>query len=191
MPISFGVYQVRIAEALTVLPFLSRAAIPGLYIGCLLANIFGGMGWLDIVFGPLITLAAAVLTHLTGRMSRNVAAILLACFPLVLIWIGAVYFLVTASETYFLVVGAALLLAALLLTRLLAHQWSRGGDFGIFIAPLPPVVLNALGVSLYLAPLLGFDYWFSVQMVGVGQLIACYLLGLPLLLALRKRPILP
>lgn len=189
LPISFGVYQVRIAEALTVLPFLTRAAIPGLYIGCLLANIFGGMGWLDIVFGPLITLVAAVLTRLASRMSRNVATILLAGLPVALVWISAVYFLISAAETWFLIVGSILLIAALVLTLLFYRLWSQGSNLNIFIAPLPPVVLNAFGVSLYLAPLLGFNYWFSVQMIGVGQLIACYVIGLPVLMALRRRSI--
>lgn len=189
LPISFGVYQVRIAEALTVLPFLTRAAIPGLYIGCLLANIFGGMGWLDIVFGPIITLAAAMLTRLAAHMSRNVATILLAGLPVVLVWVSAVYFLISAAETWFLIVGSILLIAALVLTLLFYRLWSQGSNLNIFIAPLPPVVLNAFGVSLYLAPLLGFNYWFSVQMIGVGELIACYLIGLPVLMALRKRKI--
>jgi uncharacterized membrane protein len=189
LPISFGVYQVRIAEALTVLPFLTRAAIPGLYIGCLLANIFGGMGWLDIVFGPLITLVAALLTRLAARMSRNVATILLAGLPVVLVWVSAVYFLISAAETWFLIVGFILLIAALVLTLLFYRLWSQGSNLNIFIAPLPPVLLNAFGVSLYLAPLLGFNYWFSVQMIGVGELIACYVIGLPLLMALRKRKV--
>ena len=189
LPISFGVYQIRIAEALTVLPFLTRAAIPGIYIGCLLANIFGGMGWLDIVFGPLITLAAAVLTRLAARMSRNVATILLAGLPVVLVWISAVYFLISAAETWFLIVGSILLIAALVLSLLFYRLWSQGSNLNIFIAPLPPVVLNAFGVSLYLAPLLGFNYWFSVQMIGVGELIVCYLIGLPVLMALRKRKV--
>ena len=39
-PISFGAVQVRIAEALTILPLFTPAAVPGLFIGCLLANIF-------------------------------------------------------------------------------------------------------------------------------------------------------
>ncbi len=189
LPISFGVYQVRVAEALTVLPFLTRAAIPGLYVGCLLANIFGGMGWLDIIFGPLITLVAAVLTRLVGRLSRSAVSALLAGMPVVFIWVGAIYFLMNATETYFLVVGVVLLTAALVITLLLTRLWSQGGNPNILIAPLPPVILNALGVSLYLAPLLGFNYWFSVQMIGVGELIACYLLGLPVLMALRKRRI--
>jgi uncharacterized membrane protein len=189
LPISFGVYQVRIAEALTVLPFLTRAAIPGLYIGCLLANIFGGMGWLDIVFGPLITLAAALLTHSAARQPRDITTILLAGLPVVLVWFSAIHFLTSATETWFLIVGSILLIAALVLTLLFSRLLSQRSNLNIFIAPLPPVVLNALGVSLYLAPLLGFNYWFSVQMIGVGELIACYLIGLPLLLALRKRSI--
>ena len=40
-PISFGAVQVRIAEALTILPMFTSAAVPGLFVGCLLANIFG------------------------------------------------------------------------------------------------------------------------------------------------------
>ena len=41
-PISYGPVQVRIAEALTILPLFTPAAIPGLFIGCVLANILGG-----------------------------------------------------------------------------------------------------------------------------------------------------
>ncbi len=45
-PISFGPIQVRIAEALTVLPMFTSAAIPGLFIGCIIANLFGGANYL-------------------------------------------------------------------------------------------------------------------------------------------------
>ena len=58
-PISYQAVQCRIAEALTVLPFFTPAAIPGLTIGCLIANIMGGT-LLDIVFGTLATLAGAI-----------------------------------------------------------------------------------------------------------------------------------
>jgi len=44
MPISYGVMQIRVAEALTILPALTPAAIPGLFAGCLLANPWGPMG---------------------------------------------------------------------------------------------------------------------------------------------------
>lgn len=62
-PISFGQLQFRVAEALTVLPILYPEAVPALFIGCLLANIIGPYGILDIVFGSLTTLLAAVLTR--------------------------------------------------------------------------------------------------------------------------------
>ncbi|WP_258360568.1 QueT transporter family protein [Moorella sulfitireducens (nom. illeg.)] len=68
-PISFGYLQVRIAEALTLLPVLFPEAIPGLFIGCLISNIYGGLGPIDIFLGSLTTLAAAWLTY-TWRQSR-------------------------------------------------------------------------------------------------------------------------
>ena len=48
-PISFGALQVRIAEMLSVLPFFTPAAVPGLFIGCLIGNILGGADILDII----------------------------------------------------------------------------------------------------------------------------------------------
>ena len=66
-PISFGAVQVRIAEALTILPLFTPAAVPGLFIGCLLANIFGGGIIWDVIFGSIATLIGAVL----GRMLRS------------------------------------------------------------------------------------------------------------------------
>lgn len=58
-PISFGAIQVRVAEALTILPFFTPAAIPGLGVGCLLSNILCGADILDIVFGTLATVIGA------------------------------------------------------------------------------------------------------------------------------------
>ena len=59
-PISFGPVQVRIAEALTILPMFTSAAIPGLFIGCIIANLFGGAIIWDVIFGSLATLIGAV-----------------------------------------------------------------------------------------------------------------------------------
>ena len=61
-PISFSEVQVRIAEALTILPVFTPAAIPGLFIGCLLGNIMGGALVPDILLGSLATLIGAFFT---------------------------------------------------------------------------------------------------------------------------------
>lgn len=63
-PFSFGPWQFRASEALTVLPILWPEAVPGLYIGCLLANILGGLGPWDIFGGSAVTLLAAYITYL-------------------------------------------------------------------------------------------------------------------------------
>ena len=59
---SFGQVQVRIAEALTILPVFTPAAIPGLFVGCIIGNILGGGVVLDVVFGSLATLIGAFFT---------------------------------------------------------------------------------------------------------------------------------
>ena len=65
--IASGVIQLRLSEALTILPYFTPAAIPGLFVGCLLANwLTGSMLW-DIVFGSLATLLGAVVTYLLRR----------------------------------------------------------------------------------------------------------------------------
>ena len=62
-PISYGQLQVRLSEALTLLPILLPEAVPALAIGCLLSNILGGCTIFDIVFGTLATLLAALCTR--------------------------------------------------------------------------------------------------------------------------------
>lgn len=125
-PISYGPIQVRVAEALTVLPFIDPAAILGLFLGCILSNILGGIGLVDILGGSFCTLVAAVLTY---RMRKP------------------------------------------------------------YFAPLPPVLINAAGVSMYLHILFELPYWLTVIYIGFGELIACYVIGYPLLLVLMKRNI--
>lgn len=58
-----GNIQVRISEALTILPYFTPAAIPGLAIGCLLSNYLTGCHLLDIIFGSVATLIGAVFTY--------------------------------------------------------------------------------------------------------------------------------
>ena len=64
-PISYGNLQCRVSEALTILPVLFPEAIPGLTVGCLLANLLGSATPWDVIFGTLATLIAAVLTYAT------------------------------------------------------------------------------------------------------------------------------
>ena len=66
-PISFGQVQVRISEILTILPFFTPAAIPGLFIGCMIANVFGGAIVVDIIFGSIATLLGAVGSYLLRK----------------------------------------------------------------------------------------------------------------------------
>lgn len=135
VPISFYAFQVRIAEALTVLPFLFPEAIWGLFIGCFIANFFGGLGLVDVIVGSLLTLFAAFLTHLSARTGKP------------------------------------------------------------YLAPLPPLVINAFGVSAYLVlllepPSLPFDlppYLLFVISIFIGEAIATYGLGLPLLYFLKRK----
>ena len=72
-PISFGDMQVRIAEALTVLPAFTPAAVPGLFIGCLIGNLLGGAILPDIIFGSLATLLGALFTYLLRKQSKFLA----------------------------------------------------------------------------------------------------------------------
>lgn len=62
-----GVIQVRFSEALTILPYFTPAAIPGLSIGCLLSNILTGCSIFDIIFGTLATLIGAIFTYLLRK----------------------------------------------------------------------------------------------------------------------------
>jgi uncharacterized membrane protein len=124
IPGGSGQIQVRVAEALTVLPFFTPAAIPGLFIGCVIANLFVGAGPYDIIFGSLATLVAAVLTY---KMPK---------------------------------------------------KW---------LAPLPPIIINAVVVAFVLNYVVGAPLLITMGFVALGEIIACYVLGYPLLLMLDKQ----
>jgi len=62
-PLSFGLVQFRVSEILTVLPYFTPAAIPGLFIGCLISNIFSPNGFWDIIIGSFASLIAAYLSR--------------------------------------------------------------------------------------------------------------------------------
>lgn len=101
--LAFGTlgFQIRPAEALTMLPFFYAESVPALYVGCLLANLITGNAW-DIGLGSLCSLAAAALTFLAGKFIKNTPAKLIVggvfpvlvnafAIPLVLILGGSAY----------------------------------------------------------------------------------------------------
>ena len=72
-PFSYGEVQVRLSEALTILPAFTPAAIPGLFIGCLISNILGGCILPDIIFGSIATLIGAYFTYLLRNQNKFLA----------------------------------------------------------------------------------------------------------------------
>lgn len=119
-----GAIQVRFSEALTVLPFFTPAAVPGLAVGCLLSNILTGCALPDIIFGSLATLLGALGT----RMLKG-------------------------------------------------HR---------FLCTLPPVIANTLIVPFVLtyAYQIPGGIPYLMLTVGIGEVIACMILGQILLTAL-------
>lgn len=71
-----GAIQFRLSEALTVLPMFTHAAVPGLAVGCLMANIVTGCAFWDIIFGTLATLVGAVGTYIIGKSGRVIFGVL-------------------------------------------------------------------------------------------------------------------
>ena len=128
-PISFGAMQVRVAEVMTIFPLFTSAAIPGLFLGCLLANLLGGAIVWDVLFGSLATLIGAAIGYALrrNRWLVPIPAILsnTVIVPLILrygygivelpLWLSALYIL--AGE----IVGCYLL-GELLASVLLKHK---------------------------------------------------------------------
>lgn len=136
-PFSFGQIQIRISEALTILPFYMPEAVLGLFIGCIISNFFSpNIIILDVIFGSLATLLAALLTYLCGKMGKK----------------------------------------------------------GRWLAPAFPVIVNAVVIGLVLALTTtksGEGSFYTIFLinactVGLGQLVACYGLGIPLSYILDK-----
>ena len=134
--LAYGEVQFRFSEALTILPLFTPAAIPGLTLGCFIANIGSPFGVIDMILGTVATLLAAILVYLV----RNV----------------------------------------------------RFKNIN-FLAPLFPVLSNAVIIGLEIAyfmpeglTLAGF--LGAAASVGLGELVVCYGLGLPLSIVLDKLP---
>ena len=121
-----GVIQFRLSEILTVLPFFTSAAIPGLTVGCLLANILTACALPDVVFGSIATLLGAIFTFLLRK-----------------------------------------------------YKW---------LAPLPPILSNAIIIPLVLRYIYEFQgtLLFFVFTVAFGEVVCCGIGGMLLLISLEK-----
>ena len=125
-PISFGALQVRVAEALTLMPALMPGAIPGLTIGCFLTALLpGSFGAPDMIFGTLASLLAATSTYFMRKLP----------------------------------------------------PW---------LLPLPSILFNAIIVGAMISKLAELPLALTMLEVGAGQMIATYVLGLPLFYGLRR-----
>ncbi len=71
MGLSSGAIQCRFSEALCVLPVFMPAAVPGLFVGCIISNMIAGAVVLDVVFGSVATLIGAVLTRVVYKKTKN------------------------------------------------------------------------------------------------------------------------
>ena len=91
--------QVRFSEALTILPYFTSAAIPGLFIGCIISNTLTGCLFLDIVFGSIATLLGAIGTYLLRKhkwlaplppiVSNTIIVPFVSSFPFFALTVGA------------------------------------------------------------------------------------------------------
>ncbi len=129
-PISYGNIQCRVSEALCILPWFFPETTWGLFVGCILANLLGGNGPLDVVFGSLATLFACLVTARIRPRS---------------------------------------------------------------LALLPPVIVNGVMVGAMLAYVITPEsFWASFPIFGLevaaGELVAMYVLGLPLSFLLERIP---
>lgn len=79
--LAYGAVQFRFSEALTVLPVFTPAAIPGLALGCLIANLGSPLGIVDWVFGTGATLIAAVGTWIVGKVRVKECLSWRRCLP--------------------------------------------------------------------------------------------------------------
>ena len=117
--------QVRISEALCVLPFFSAAAVPGVTVGCLIANVITSGNVLDIVFGTLATLIGAVGAYLLRKWKWTVSIPTIAANTLIIPFVLKYGFMLEDSVLFFAVtifIGEFISAGILGTTLLLALQ---------------------------------------------------------------------
>lgn len=120
---SYGPIQFRIAEALVLLPLVEPSAIMGVTVGCMIANIFGGYGPIDIFGGSAVTFMAA---YITSKMPNKI------------------------------------------------------------LGSIPPIVLNALIVSIWVSKFSGLPYAAIAVNIALGEIAAVGILGVLLVSVYEK-----
>ena len=85
--LSNGMIQVRFSEALTILPYFTPAAVPGVFIGCLISNILTGACLWDIIFGSITTLVAAIISYKIRKFKYAVCIPPIILNTLIIPWV--------------------------------------------------------------------------------------------------------
>ncbi len=118
--IASGPIQIRISEILCIMPMFTPAAVPGLFVGCLLSNILFGSGIWDIIFGSIATLIGAIGTHLL-RKHRFIGIIPPIISNMIIVPLVMKFTIASAESFWILVlmIGASELLSAGVLGELL------------------------------------------------------------------------
>lgn len=152
--LAWGPVQFRISEALCVVAVITPAAIPGLTVGCIIANVInmvisgtGVLGMLDVVFGSLATFIGAILCW---RLRKHPA----------------------------LAIGSFVLTNAVIVPAYLPILLQ---GLGFYVIPFTNISIDGAYLPMYL---------FGLISTGVGEAAVMYILGLPLLLALKRANVL-
>lgn len=129
--LSGGAVQIRLSEALCILPVFTPAAIPGLFIGCLLSNLLTGCAVWDIIFGSLATLAGAVGTYYIGKKHTSLGVLppIIANTAVVPLLLAFVYSAEGALWFFFVTVFAGELVSCGILGTVLRKSLKKSGVF--------------------------------------------------------------
>lgn len=120
--------QVRFSEALTILPYFTSAAIPGLTIGCLLSNWLTGCALIDVIFGTAATLTGAILTYALRRFKWLAPLPPIAANTIIVPWVlRYAYGIEDAISFLMLTVGGGELISAGILGMFLLFSLERFG----------------------------------------------------------------
>lgn len=121
-----GAIQIRISEALTILPVFTPAAVPGLFLGCLISNLITGCMPLDVVFGSLATLIGACGTYALRRHKWLAPLPPIAANTVIVPFVLAYVYMAEGTIPFFmLTVGIGEVISCYVLGMLLMNILSR------------------------------------------------------------------